>query len=239
MKISVLINSFNHGEYIEEAIKSVLTQNYARNAYEIIIVDACSTDNTNNVLKWYNSEIMVVSQTEKPGLAAGCNLGIRACSGEYVVRLDADDLFCQNILLVETLFLDENPEIDFVYPDYFSRKDGEKKRIRLPKYDSAEICKRGDFLGGGTMYRRDLFEKYGYYDESLRSIENYELVLRFIKNGATGLHIKLPLFFYNIYENSMSTDRKLLKEAVRIIEEKHGIEYSKNRYHPRNIDFQE
>ena len=239
MKISVLINSFNHGEHIKEAIRSVLTQNYARNAYEIIVVDACSTDNTDNVLKRYNSEITIIEQTERPGLAAGCNIGIQKCSGEYVVRLDADDVFCQNILLVEALFLDKNPEIDFVYPDYLARKGNIEKRIRLPKYDPEEIRERGDFLGGGTMYRRGLFEKYGYYNECMRSIENYELVLRLMGNGATGLHIELPLFIYNLYENSMSTDQKSLKEAIRIIEEKHGIEYCNNRYHPRNVDFDE
>jgi len=237
MKISILINSFNHGEFIEEAIKSVLIQNYVRSGYEIVIVDACSADNTDNVLKKYGSHVKVVYQTEIPGLAAGCNLGIRACSGEYVVRLDADDLFCQNILLVESLFLDENPEIDFVYPDYFARKEGMDRRIRLPKYDPEEIRKRGDFLGGGTMYRRDLFEKCGYYDENMRSIENYELILRLMKDGKKGQHIELPLFIYNIREDSMSTDQTLLREAVEMIEKKHGIFYRTNEYHPRNIRF--
>ena len=89
------------------------------------------------------------------------------------------------------------------------------------------------------MYRRDLFEKYGYYDERIRSIENYELILRLVGNGATGIHIKLPLFIYNIRKNSMSTDQKLLTEAVRIIEKKYGIEYCNNKYHPRNVDFVE
>jgi len=239
MKISIVINSFNQGEFIEKAIKSALMQSYPRKDYEIIVVDACSTDNTGKILSKYISEIKVVKQTEKLGLTVGCNLGIRSSSTEYVVRLDADDLFCQDILLVEASWLDKSPEVDFVYPDYFAKTNNIEKRIHLPDFSPNEIYERGDFLGGGTMYRRALLERHGYYDESFKTIENYELILRMVKSGAIGLHIELPLFIYNIRENSMSTDRNLLPEAVKMLEMKYGIEYRTNKYHPRNITFGE
>lgn len=237
MKISVLINSFDYGEFIEEAIKSVLMQNYPRELYEIIVIDACSTDDTDSILNKYSSQLKVIYQREKPGLATGCNLGIRASSGQYIVRLDADDVFCQNILLIESLFLDENSSIDFVYPEYFARKNDILKRIHLPPFDVNEIHQRGDFLGGGTMYRRKLFDKYGYYDENFETIENYEFILRLLKNGATGLHIELPLFIYNFHEKSMSTDEKLMLKASKMLEMKYGIKYKVNKYHPRNVKF--
>ena len=237
MKISVLIASFNYGNFIEDAIKSVLEQNYPRELYEIIVVDACSTDDTEKILDKYRSEIKVIYQHESTGLAAGCNLGIRASSGEYIVRLDADDTFCQNVLLIESLFLDENPDIGFTYPDYFVQKNGVKRRFCLPDFDADEIKQRGDFLGGGTMYRKELFNKYGLYDETFRSIENYELVLRYLENGIRGLHIKLPLFTYNHHGDSMSDDTKSMVDAWNILEIKYGNKYKMGKNHPRNIEF--
>lgn len=235
MKISVLLTSFNYGQFIEEAIESILEQRYPRELYEIIVVDACSTDNTGDILNKYRTQLKIIYQKESSGLAGGCNLGIKASSGEYIVRLDADDRFCRDILLEESRLLDENKKIDFVYPDYYAKKEGRLKRIGLPPFDKNEIFQRGDFSGGGTMYRKKIFEKYGYYDEDLRSIENYEFIIRVLKNGVIGQHIEKPLYVYNYHENSMSTNTNLMKEAWRMIEKKHGIKCNIGKYHPRNI----
>lgn len=235
MKISVILTSFNYGEFIEGAIKSILEQSYPKELYEIIVVDACSTDNTKEILNKYKSHLKVLYQKDKSGLAGGCNLGIKASTGEYIVRLDADDLFCKDILLEESRVLDENKKIDFVYTDYFLKKERELKRINLPIFDEEEIFRRGDFSGGGTMYRKGLFHKYGNYDEKFRSIENYEFIIRILKKGIIGQHIKKPLYIYNYHENSMSTNTNLMEEAWRMIETKYGIKCNIGKYHPRNI----
>lgn len=236
MKVSVLINSLNQGQYIEKAIKSVLTQDYPRELYEIVVVDACSSDNTEQILKKYRPELKVIYQRGKRGLATGCNIGIRECKGEFIVRLDADDEFCQHILLVESMFLAENPELDFVYPDYYVNINSITERFSLPPFDIDEIYKRGDFLGGGTMYRKNAFDKYGYYDETIDTLENYELILRFIKNSASGYHIKMPLFIYNLHEDSMSHNIAGILEDGKKLEVKYGIKYGMGKYYPRNVD---
>lgn len=235
MKISVLITSLNYGDYIEGAIKSVLAQNYPRELFEIIVIDAGSTDKTESILMKYGSSLKVIYQRDKLGLAAGCNLGIKASSGEYIIRLDADDVFCKDILFIESLFLDENPSIEFVYADYLVEKGNNVKRVLLPPFDVDEIFQRGDFLGGGTMYRKSVFTKYGYYDEDMSSIENYELIIRYLKHGVTGFHVKLPLFIYNHHESSMSTNEKITFESAKIIEDKYGIKHNIGKFHPRNV----
>lgn len=235
MKVSVLINSLNQGQYIEKAIKSVLAQDYPKNSYELVVVDAGSSDNTPQVLEKYGSGLRLIYQRGKPGLATGCNIGIRECRGEYIVRLDADDEFCQHILLVESMYLDENSDFGFVYPDYYVKKNGVTKRFSLPDFDTGEIAQRGDFLGGGTMYRKRIFEKYGYYDESFSTIENYEFILRLIKNNVRGYHIKLPLFTYNLHEDSMGHNIATVLEDGRKLEAKYGIKYVMGKYYPRNV----
>jgi glycosyltransferase involved in cell wall biosynthesis len=237
MNISVLINSLNHGEFIEAAIKSALTQNYPRELYEIIVVDACSSDNTVAILEKYRDELKIVYQRGKRGLAIGCNMGIKASSGKYIVRLDADDVFRQNILYIESVFLDENNDIDFVYPDYFVNRDGIAKRVYLPHFDPDEIRQRGDFLGVGTMYRRRIFDVHGYYDENLKSIENYELILRLLNNDAKGLHIPLPLWEYRLRDDSMSSNKELMLSEGKKLERRYGFKYRIGKNHPRNIEF--
>lgn len=237
MQITVLVNSYNHGKFIENAIKSILMQNFPREDYEIIVVDACSTDETVEVLEKYRDELKVVYQKDSRGLAAGCNMGIKASKGKYILRLDADDTFLQNIMLVESLFLDSNEDIDFVYPDYIINQANVTKKINLPSFNPEEIFIRGDFLGGGTMYRRVVFDKYGYYDESFKCIENYELIIRMLKKGVKGLHLSIPLYKYYIHDDSMSSNRKIMFEDGKKIEQLYDIKYQIGKYHPRNIRF--
>ena len=235
IKISVLITSYNYGDFIEKAILSVINQNIPEKKYEIIVVDGGSTDNTEKILSKYSDKIILLEQKDRKGLAAACNIGIKAASGEYIVRLDADDEFLHELLYIESLFLNKNQSAGFVYPDYIVRKKSQDKRVCLPPFDKDEINTRGDFIGGGTMYRKELFEKYGFYNEKFRSIENYELILRFIHEGVKGIHIELPLYIYNHHGDSMSDDMGLMREAWAELKKKYNVDYSISGYHPRNI----
>ena len=87
------------------------------------------------------------------------------------------------------------------------------------------------------MYRKEIFSKYGYYNPDLRTIENYELILRLLKNGVKGLHIELPLFIYVQHENSMSNDRELMMKTGKQLGKSYGIKYTFGKYHPRNAEF--
>lgn len=234
--ISVIITSLNYGRFLAGAIDSVLGQDISRQEYEIIVVDAGSTDETPKILQKYAHEITVIDQKERTGLAGGCNLGIRAAKGNYIIRLDADDTLCRTALSAQSALLDKNPGASFVYPDYYIfRTGGEKIRVHLPEFDPAEIFKRGDFLGGGMMFRKSLFETYGLYDESLRSIENYEFILRLLQNGVTGLHVAEPLFVYFQHGSSMSDDQPAMDRVWHTLEQRYGRPFGFGKYHPRKI----
>jgi glycosyltransferase involved in cell wall biosynthesis len=235
MKVSVIVTSFNYGKFLRKAIRSILEQDYPRDRYEILIVDAGSTDNTPEVLREYASEIKVIHQIEKSGLAGGCNLGIRASMGEFIIRLDADDTLCRNALSVQAELLEQNPQIGFVYPDYYVLRDGEKTRVHLPAFDPDEIYERGDFLGGGMMYRKSVFDAFGLYDESLRSIENYEFILRILGKGVRGLHVAQPIFVYLQHGASMSDDQAAMCLVWNILEQRFGRPFGFGKYHPRKL----
>ena len=89
---TVLIDSFNYGHFIEEAVDSVLAQDFPADQIEIIVVDDGSTDNTAERLKKYQDRIRYFYKTNG-GQASAFNLGLSHAQGEFVALLDADDYF--------------------------------------------------------------------------------------------------------------------------------------------------
>ena len=117
-KITVYITAYNYGKYIAKAIQSVFKQTL--DDWELIIINDGSTDNTAEVLAQYKKhpKIRIVEQENK-GLNVANNIALRLSNGKYIIRLDADDYFDENILLVLSNVLDTKPEIGLVYPDYY------------------------------------------------------------------------------------------------------------------------
>lgn len=239
MKCSIILTSYNYGKYLDRAIKSALNQRFPSENFEVIVVDGGSTDNSFQILKKYQSRIRVINQLTFPnrkGLAAACNIGIKASKGRYIVRLDADDFFEENLLHETSSYLDRNPEIAFVYSDYYCVLTNKKKiRKKLPSFDPREIHQRGDFLPLGTLYRVDALHSIGNYNEDLRTLENYDLILRMIHSNLIGKHIAKPLFNYFIHDSSMSTDSDLMIKTGTIIGKKYGFKYTQNENHPRKF----
>jgi len=236
MKISVIITTYQYGRYIKAAIDSELNQTIAPESYETIVVFRESGDETRSVLLdyQYRPRFHVIEQTGR-GLAQASNLGITQSQGDYIIRLDADDQFFPQALLTLSGVLDEQLLIDFVYPDYvyFIEATGERRLKTLPAFDPEELLRRGDFLSGGTMYRKRLFERVGGYDESLETLESYEFILRLMKNNIRGMHVDAPLFEYRIHETSMSQDTAKISAAGKHIAERYGVSYHVGDHHPR------
>ena len=89
-KISIIIPTYNRGDLIERALKSVLEQDY--HDLEVIIVDDCSTDHTEEVVKSLNdTRIKFIKHTHNQGANAARNTGIKAASGEYIAFQESDD----------------------------------------------------------------------------------------------------------------------------------------------------
>ena len=97
-KISVIIPTYQHADFLGDAIDSVLAQTYKD--YELIIVDDGSTDGTREIVAAYGNQIKYIYQDNR-GLSAARNTGILASKGEYIGLLDADDVWLPNKLEME------------------------------------------------------------------------------------------------------------------------------------------
>jgi CMP-N-acetylneuraminic acid synthetase len=217
-KISVIIPVHNYGRYLRQAIQSVLSQQFAD--YDIIIVNDGSTDNTAEVLREFENRagIKLITHRENQGLARSCHEAIQASTGEYVIRLDADDYFDENALLVLSSVLENHAEVGVVYPDYFLISEEGKilDYVRLPKV--AEEVKLLDLPanGAGPMFRRSCYEAVGGYDLNLRVEDNYDLWLKFL-NRFKVYNVNLPLFYYRRHGSNMTLNNKEILEARRQI----------------------
>jgi GT2 family glycosyltransferase len=111
--VSVLIDTYNHERFIEEAIQSVLSQVFPASEREILVVDDGSTDRTPEILRKFTPQIRVLRKPNG-GQASAFNHGIPECRGELIAFLDADDWWAPNKLTQVTNVMAANPEIGFV-----------------------------------------------------------------------------------------------------------------------------
>lgn len=112
--VTVLIDTYNYGKFVEEAVQSALAQDFPRDRFEIIVVDDGSTDDTNERLQKYGNDIRYL-QKPNGGQASAFNFGFENAAGEIIVLLDADDVWLPNKLKVVCEALEKNPAVGMAY----------------------------------------------------------------------------------------------------------------------------
>ena len=110
--VSILINNYNYGRFVGQAIDSALGQTYEN--VEVIVVDDGSTDNSREIIKGYGNQIISVLK-ENGGQASAINAGFAASKGDIICLLDADDIFLPDKASEIVNFFNLNPDIDWAF----------------------------------------------------------------------------------------------------------------------------
>jgi glycosyltransferase involved in cell wall biosynthesis len=215
-KITVYITCYNYEQYVERAIKSVLAQ--TEEDFELLIFDDGSTDKSRELIERFEDPRIKTFFQKNQGLTATSNNALKEARGKYIIRLDADDFFDENILLVLSNILDKKKEIDLVYPDYYevNEKDETLGLVRRKK-----IGEETDLLdlpahGACTMVRTAVLKELGGYNSSIKRQDGYDLWIRFIQEHSP-YNVNLPLFYYRKHPNSSTSQSKKIIEARREI----------------------
>lgn len=213
-KVSVIITCYNLEDYVSRAISSCINQTLYEGSYEIIVVDDHSTDRSWDIIMssagMKNPDIMPIRHDTNKGVASASNTGIRAATGEYIIRVDGDDFINKNMLFVMKEILDNNRDVGFVYCDHTVVEQNKTRRFRM------NTLERLLDHGAGVMFRKEHLLSLGGYNETLRNREDYDLILRYIKNF-DGYHLKLPYYRYFKRAGSLSTEtqeRERLKKEI-------------------------
>ena len=205
---SIIIPTYNCAQYLCNAIDSALNQSYPN--IEVIVVDDGSTDNTKEILQKYQGRIIVLSQENK-GVSAARNVGIAISKGEYLVTLDADDRWHYHRLKEVLTFMHSFPNYSAVFTNYHIVNNLYEKiclydngNRYIPKNITFNYLLKKTIPFVMLVFKRELINKYGVYDESLKFAGDYELWLRMVRNGALIGYLDSPLAEYMIRDNSIT-----------------------------------
>jgi len=221
-KISVYIASHNYGRFLEEAIESVLRQHFED--WELLLIDDGSSDETQQVIQLYANDHRVrVFQTSKIGLPAVANLVLRECRGEYLIRLDGDDVFDENILFVLLSYIERYSDLALVFPDYYliDEEGGIFSHERRQKmFDSSHLTDMPP-NGACTLIRKSVLESIGGYREDLGAQDGFDVWAK-IRHTHRTMNVNLPLFYYrrhgkNLTNRShriLAARRQIKKDAI-------------------------
>ncbi len=216
--VTVYITAYNYGRYLAKAIDSVLTQTLA--TWELIVVDDASTDDTPAILARYAQDprIRIVRNESNLGLVASANLALSLARGASIVRLDADDYFDENALLVLSSHLDRHPEVGLVYPDYYhvDEQGDVIELVRRKKLHEEVQLLDLPAHGAGTLIRKRCLDELNGYREIVRCQDGYDLWIRFIDRFGVA-NVNLPLFYYRRHGKNLTEETGDLLSARRLI----------------------
>jgi glycosyltransferase involved in cell wall biosynthesis len=210
--VSVIIPSYNTAHLIGEALDSVFAQTFTD--FEVVVVNDGSPDTPEleRVLEPYRDRIVYVVQ-ENRGLAGARNTAIRHARADLLALLDSDDAFEPDYLAVQLQILRENPGIDVVCPS--TRIIGDVAEAGRFSYELSPSEGEVTFEGlvtqrysvsGMALVRREVVERAGMYDESLRSSEDFDMWLRILRRGGRILSHHRVVGRYRRRAGSLSSD---------------------------------
>jgi glycosyltransferase involved in cell wall biosynthesis len=216
-KISVYIVSHNYGRYLVEAIESVLRQHYED--WELLLIDDGSSDNTSSIMRIYENDPRVrVFRTGGIGLPAVCNMATRESLGEYLIRLDGDDVFDEDALVVLVGYLERDQRTALVSPDYYLMDEGGEVYAHERRQKFSEVNHLVDMAPNGacTLIRKAVLEEIGGYREDLGSQDGFDLWSR-VRNRHSIKNVNLPLFYYRRHGKNLTNGSNRILMARRQI----------------------
>lgn len=212
--MSVIVPAYNAAAYLPFALDSILSQSYT--AWEIVIVDDGSTDNTRAVAGSYRQKLgdklQYIHQPNR-GLPAARNTGMRAAHGEFIALLDADDVWLPHRMERGVQAMDNDPQTGLVHARVV-RIDAQGSVIGqlsvAPKHLSGNIAhyiytRRAHIVCPTVMFRKSCLETAGWFDESMRATEDRDLWFR-IALHAKVTYIDEVLAYYRLSPSSMTSD---------------------------------
>jgi glycosyltransferase involved in cell wall biosynthesis len=217
--VSMVIPAYNLAPYLDEAIQSVLKQDYAN--VELIVLDDGSTDHTREVLEKYTGRFHWETH-ENMGQASTLNEGWQLSKGEIQAYLSADDALLPNAVSTSIRCLMEHPEFVMVYCDFNLIDPNSRiiRRVNAPEVSYHDmVVKNICAPGPGAFFRREGFEAVGMWNPHLKRAPDYEF---WLKLGRKGYFRRIPevLASLRVHADSLSfarVDPYTAEEPVRIM----------------------
>ena len=182
-KISVVMPVYNGEKYLREAMDSILAQTYTD--FEFIIIDDGSKDTSAEIVRSYNDpRIRFVQNEHNMGVAATLNRGLDLAHGEYIARMDADDISLPQRFEKQITFMDQHPEVAVCGSaiELFGAQSGRRVFSEKPEQMKVDMFFSSGLAHPSAMLRGSVFGKNGLrYDGEFSKMEDYELWTRVLE----------------------------------------------------------
>lgn len=218
-KVSVILSSYNHQDYLNESINSILNQTYKN--FELIVVDDCSTDQSWEIIQSYEDSRIRAIRPEKNTCCACFRETLKTLQGDYIAVAHCDDKWREDKLEKQVAYLDEHEEVSAcftnvavideegkeifennIYVEAFNKDRNNKYEwLNSLLYEGCGLCHPS------ILYRRGTYEKYGLNFTGLNSIPDYRKWIRLC--ALSDIHVikeKLTYFRSRRYGGNTSGD---------------------------------
>jgi glycosyltransferase involved in cell wall biosynthesis len=209
-KITVLMSVYNGMKYLPQAIESILGQSYEE--FEFLIIDDGSTEPVADLITAYRDDRIVLIEQENVGLTKSLNRGFHLARGEYVARMDADDVSHPRRLEAQVAELGQDRALDLV-GTFFEVIDQEggvletKNLIEDPIYRLWRLLFHNNYGHGTVLLRKQAVIEVGMYNEALRHAQDYDLWSRLSGKANTAI-VPEVLYSYRMVHESDQTSVK-------------------------------
>jgi glycosyltransferase involved in cell wall biosynthesis len=210
-KVSIILPVYNAEKYLYQAIKSILTQTYTN--FELIIIDDGSTDESLKIIQSFDDErIQIIQNEQNLGLIKTLNKGIDLAKGEYIARMDADDIAMPKRLEKQVAFLEKN--IDYGLIGTMAEMINEKgisigKIHDLPISQEAiksRILFQCPFIHPTVMGKTSIFKEFKYH-ENFPIAEDFFLWVKVIEKYKVA-NLDEVFLQYRVHSTNVSSDDK-------------------------------
>ena len=223
--VSIIIPVFNGEAFLEDALKSCINQSYEN--IEIIIVNDCSSDKSLSIAEKFrqnDKRIKIISNKVNLKLPISLNVGHIASKGKYLTWTSDDNILNFNMIesLVEAL---ETTKSDLVFSNYdVIESNGEYRRTH--NFGPVASLPFGSCIGASFLYKKNVFEELGGYDENLFLLEDYDFWLR-ASLKFKFFHLRTSLYKYRVHNANLTSQISYDKNMNLSFKLKHIVVYQK------------
>ncbi len=194
--ISIVTPSYNHAEFLERTIRSVLDQGYPD--LEYLVIDGGSTDGSVDVIRKYEDRIDYWVSEPDRGQTHALNKGFKRATGEVCAWLNSDDMYCPGALMAAGRAFAEDPSLDFVFGNLIDVDENDRVlRVarRVPYSWRTLILCGSENHQPSAFWKRELFGKHGWLDEGLSCSMDTEFLCRITRHAKTK-RLRVPAVYF-------------------------------------------
>lgn len=210
MLVSIIMPAYNAEKTIKESINSVLSQTYEN--FELIVVNDCSRDNTEEIIKEFescDSRVHYYKNEANSGVSYTRNRGVKLAKGDFIAFLDSDDMWTETKLWEQVEFVKNNPQAKLVFTGSgFIDNDGvlQEYVMEVPeKISFRKLLKQNLISCSSVMVESSYIKNVSMPDDKMH--EDYATWLTILKKEKYAYGINKPLLIYRVSANSKSSNK--------------------------------